>query len=63
LAGGHVAAATATSEEFENPQRWLLCGGLGAGMIFLYILALLHGANEECGDLILNKVSHPVTIL
>ncbi|KAJ5825415.1 hypothetical protein N7474_002553 [Penicillium riverlandense] len=63
LAGGHVAAATATSEEFDDSQRWLLCGGLGAGMIFLYILALLHGANEECGDLILNKVSHPGTIL
>ncbi|CDM37866.1 Low temperature requirement A [Penicillium roqueforti FM164] len=55
LAGGHVAAQSVAEKEFEAPQRWLLCGGLGAGMIFLYVFALLHKSNDESGTLILDK--------
>ena len=58
LAGGHVAAASVAEREFEDAQRWLLCGGLGAGMICLYIFALLHATNDEPGTLCLPKVSH-----
>jgi low temperature requirement protein LtrA len=56
LAGGHVAALSVEEEEFEDSQRWLLCGGLGAGMIFLYLFALLHASKDEPGTLILAKV-------
>ncbi|KAJ5092442.1 hypothetical protein NUU61_007312 [Penicillium alfredii] len=55
LAGGHVAAASVAEEEFEDPQRWLLCGGLGAGMMCLYIFALLHGSSDHGENLILPK--------
>lgn len=56
LAGGHVAAASVAEREFEEPQRWLLCAGLGIGMICLWIFALMHGSKDERGTLILNKV-------
>lgn len=56
LAGGHVAAQSVAEKEFEDPQRWLLCGGLGTGMILLYVFALLHKSNDESGTLVLNKV-------
>ncbi|CAI7612174.1 unnamed protein product [Penicillium bialowiezense] len=55
LAGGHVAAQSVSEKEFEDPQRWLLCGGLGVGMLFLYIYALLHKSNDKPGALVLNK--------
>jgi low temperature requirement protein LtrA len=58
LAGGHVAAQSVAEKEFEDPQRWLLCGGLGTGIIMLYIFALLHKSNDESGTLILDKVCH-----
>lgn len=56
LAGGHVAAASVAEQEFEEPQRWLLCAGLGIGMICLYIFALMHGSKDERGTLLLDKV-------
>lgn len=56
LAGGHVAAVSVEEEEFEDAQRWLLCAGLGVGMICLYIFALLHGSKDEPGTLFLGKV-------
>jgi low temperature requirement protein LtrA len=56
LAGGHVAAASVAEHEFEEPQRWLLCAGLGIGMICLYIFALMHGSKDERGTLLLDKV-------
>lgn len=59
LAGGHVAAGSVAEREFEDAQRWLLCGGLGAGMVCLYILALLHASNDERDALCLSKVCHP----
>ncbi|KAJ5709742.1 hypothetical protein N7493_010033 [Penicillium malachiteum] len=65
LAGGHVAAASVQEKEFEDAQRWLLCGGLGVGMICLYVFALLHGSNDERGALCVEKryrlVMRPVT--
>jgi low temperature requirement protein LtrA len=57
LAGGHVAALSVAEEEFEDPQRWLLCGGLGSGMMCLYAFALLHLSKDEPGCLRLGKVS------
>lgn len=56
LAGGHVAAASVAEREFEDAQRWLLCGGLGVGMISLWGFALLHGSQDEQGTLCLSKV-------
>ncbi|KAJ5737090.1 uncharacterized protein N7483_002215 [Penicillium malachiteum] len=65
LAGGHVAAASVQEKEFEDAQRWLLCGGLGVGMICLYVFALLHGSNDERGALCVEKryrlIMRPVT--
>ncbi|KAJ6021181.1 hypothetical protein N7540_006685 [Penicillium herquei] len=65
LAGGHVAAASVQEKEFEDAQRWLLCGGLGVGMVCLYIFALLHGSNDERGALCVEKryrlIMRPVT--
>ena len=58
LAGGHVAAASVAEEEFEDAQRWLLCGGLGVGMLSLYAFALLHGSQDEHGALCVEKVCH-----
>lgn len=55
LAGGHVAAVSST-EEFEDPQRWLLCGSLGTGMILLHMMALFHSSKDDPGTLILPKV-------
>lgn len=56
VAGGHIAAATTGDEEFEVPQRWLLCGGLGTGMLCLWVLAMIHGSKDEPGMLMLSKV-------
>ncbi|KAJ5166307.1 uncharacterized protein N7482_005088 [Penicillium canariense] len=65
LAGGHVAAASVAKKEFEDPQRWLLCAGLGTGMLCLYAFALMHGSKDERGTLLLDKplrlIMRPVT--
>ncbi|KAJ6122052.1 hypothetical protein N7512_004517 [Penicillium capsulatum] len=65
LAGGHVAAGSVAEREFEDAQRWLLCGGLGAGMICLYAFALLHASNDERGTLCFSKplrlIMRPIT--
>ncbi|KAF3399828.1 hypothetical protein F1880_008400 [Penicillium rolfsii] len=64
LAGGHVAAAS-VAEDFEDPQRWLLCGGLGLGMLCLYFFALIHGSQDERGTLLMTKhvrlIMRPIT--
>jgi hypothetical protein len=57
LAGGHAAANSATTEEYHHEELWLLCGGLGAGMICLWSLALLGECSDPPGTLILPKVS------
>ncbi|KAJ8101951.1 bacterial low temperature requirement A protein-domain-containing protein [Lipomyces tetrasporus] len=55
LAGGHVSAISAKSSELHDGELWLLCGGLGAGMILLYLIALLYKSEDEPGTLILPK--------
>jgi low temperature requirement protein LtrA len=60
LAGGHAAAVSAEihdEEEYHHPELWLLCGGLGVGMICLWLLGLLHKCSDASGTLILPKVS------
>jgi low temperature requirement protein LtrA len=57
LAAGHVAAISSKNEEMQNGDRWLLCGGLGVGMIILFIFALLHKSNDLPNTLLLPKVS------
>ena len=42
LAAGHVAAQSATTEDLHGGELWLLCGGLGAGLICLYVIGMLH---------------------
>jgi low temperature requirement protein LtrA len=59
LAGGHVAAASAKTEDLHGGELWLLCGGLGTGLICLYAIALLHRSDDDPGTLILPKVSPP----
>ncbi|KAJ5147914.1 hypothetical protein N7476_000573 [Penicillium atrosanguineum] len=65
LAGGHVAAASVAEKDFEDAERWLLCGGLGTGMICLYGFALLHGTKDDRGTLIMDKhlrlIMRPIT--
>jgi low temperature requirement protein LtrA len=56
LAGGHAAASSATVEEFHHPEVWLLCAGLGIGMICLGAIAALGKCEDMPGTLILPKV-------
>lgn len=46
LIAGHMSAFSVSVEEFESGQRWLLGGGLGVGMICLWVYAMLY----KCGD-------------
>ncbi|KAE8152450.1 bacterial low temperature requirement A protein-domain-containing protein [Aspergillus avenaceus] len=55
LASGHVAAASAAEDRFRDPERWLLCGSLGAGLYCLYALALLSEDKDAPGTLMLPK--------
>jgi low temperature requirement protein LtrA len=57
LAGGHAAATSASPGEYEHPLAWLLCGGLGTGLICLWIIALLNKSDDDAGLLMLSKVS------
>ncbi|KAJ5376573.1 hypothetical protein N7509_013459 [Penicillium cosmopolitanum] len=65
LAGGHVAAASVAEEDFEDAQRWLLCEGLGVGMMCLYFFALIHACQDEPGTLLMTKhvriIMRPIT--
>ncbi|KAK9235745.1 Low temperature requirement A [Lipomyces kononenkoae] len=55
LAGGHVAAMSASVSELERPELWLLCGSLGTGMILMYVIAVLCKSQDEPGKLIVAK--------
>ncbi|KIW05434.1 uncharacterized protein PV09_03944 [Verruconis gallopava] len=58
LAGGHAAANTAVySEEYPREEIWLLCGGLGCGVIMLWLIASLGECGDAPGVLILPKHS------
>jgi low temperature requirement protein LtrA len=56
LVGGHVAAASTKTEELEVGELWLLCGGLGVGLVCLYVISLLHRSDDAAGALMLPKV-------
>lgn len=56
LAGGHVAAVSVKDTDMGKGELWLLCGGLGVGVICLYAIALLHGSIDRPGLLLLPKV-------
>lgn len=47
LVGGHVCAASAGRPELETGERWLLGGGLGAGMFCLWFLAMLFKSKDQ----------------
>jgi low temperature requirement protein LtrA len=57
LVAGHVSARSSQEEEIHGGELWLLCGGLGAGLICLFIIAMLHQSHDEPGVLMLPKVS------
>ena len=56
LAGGHVAAVSVREGDMEGKELWLLCGGLGGGVLVLWPLALLHRCLDEPGVLVQPKV-------
>jgi low temperature requirement protein LtrA len=57
LAGGHAAASSAASgDDYHHPEIWLLCAGIGIGMICLWAIGLLHKCTDAPGALILPKV-------
>ena len=61
LVAGHVSARTSVVDELEQGELWLLCGGLGVGLICLYLVALLHRSEDRPRTLILPKVrSNPL---
>ena len=51
LIGGHICAVSVQLDEFEPGQRWLLGGGLGVGMLCLWIFAELYKTDDEDGEL------------
>lgn len=55
LIGGHVSA-TATDEDLDGPRRWLWGGGLGAGMLGMWVIAQLWRDIDPPGKLLLPKV-------
>lgn len=56
LAGGHVAAVSVKEGHMHGAELWLLCGGLGSGLLLLWPLALLHKCGDAPGVLIMPKV-------
>jgi low temperature requirement protein LtrA len=56
LAGGHVAAVSSKTKEIHEAELWILCGGIGIGLLCLYAIALLHNDHDPSGTLMLPKV-------
>lgn len=57
LIGGHVGAVAVGSEELNSGERWLLCGGLGAGLFWLWLIGVLEDSKDSSGQLLMPKVS------
>lgn len=55
LIGGHVSAAS-TGGELDTGRRWLWGGGLGTGMLGMWIIAQMYRDNDPSGKLLLPKV-------
>ena len=62
LIGGHVSASS-TEEELTSGRRWLWGGGLGVGMLFMWIYAQLYRDCDAPGTLVFSKVrlSHGIS--
>ena len=57
LLGGHVCAVSVGAEELSHGERWLLCGGLAAGLMCLWIIGELHLSEDAPRTLLFPKVS------
>ncbi|KAF2092439.1 hypothetical protein NA57DRAFT_50195 [Rhizodiscina lignyota] len=60
LIGGHVASVSVGKEGLESGERWLLCGGLAAGLFCLWIIGVLENGRDPPKILIMPK---PVRML
>ncbi|KAK2608864.1 hypothetical protein QQS21_002577 [Conoideocrella luteorostrata] len=47
LIGGHICAISTKLHEFEDGQRWLLGGGLGVGLLCLWLYGQLYRTEDE----------------
>ncbi|KAI9664233.1 MAG: hypothetical protein M1831_002412 [Alyxoria varia] len=56
LLGGHVSAQTVLKDDLSSGQRWLWGGGLGVGMLGMFLLALLYKDADRPGRLLMPKV-------
>jgi low temperature requirement protein LtrA len=58
LLGGHVAAVSVGTEDLSSGLRWMMCGGLGAGLFCLWIIGELHRSEDKLGELLFPKVGY-----
>jgi low temperature requirement protein LtrA len=56
LLGGHVAAVSVGAEDLESGLRWMMCGGLGTGLLCLWVIGQLHLSKDPADKLIFPKV-------
>lgn len=61
LIGGHVSAY-ATNHPMETAHRWLWGGGLGLGMLAMWVLAQLFRDDDPPGKLLMPKVRQHVLL-
>lgn len=59
LIGGHMCAVSVSTEELSMGEKWLLCGGLGIGLFFLWILSMIVKSKDGPRGLHLPKVGYP----
>lgn len=64
LVGGHASAASVAEEEMSSPRRWLYGGGLGAGMLGMWVLAMLFKDGDKAPRTpLLSKVFHSIILV